>query len=45
MKKVLSHALIVIGAALIVIAIALPIYVLPKGKVIPNDVESYTVTD
>jgi hypothetical protein len=45
MKKVLSHALIVIGAALIVIAIALPIYVLPKGKVIPKDIESYTVTD
>ncbi|AGP29899.1 DUF3068 domain-containing protein [Corynebacterium terpenotabidum] len=45
MKKVLSHALIVIGAALIVIAIALPTYVLPKGKVIPRDIESYTVTD
>lgn len=45
MKKVLSHALIVIGAALIVIAIALPIYVLPKGKVIPKDIESYTVTN
>ncbi|WP_297008098.1 porin PorA family protein, partial [uncultured Corynebacterium sp.] len=45
MKKVLSHALIVIGAALIVIAVALPVYVLPKGKVIPKDIESYTVTD
>lgn len=45
MKKVLSHALIVLGAALIVIALALPVYVLPKGKVIPKDIESYTVTD
>jgi len=45
MKKVLSHALIVIGAALIAIALALPVYVLPKGKVMPKDIESYTVTN
>ncbi|WP_130840717.1 DUF3068 domain-containing protein [Corynebacterium neomassiliense] len=45
MKKVLSHALIVVGAALIAVALALPVYVLPKGKVLPKDIESYTVTN
>lgn len=45
MKRVFSHAFIVIGAALLAIAVALPIYVLPKGKVMPKDIESYTVTN
>ena len=44
MKKVLSHVAIVLGAALLVIALALPMYVVPKGKVIPKDIESATVT-
>lgn len=44
MKKVFSHLAIILGAALLVIALALPIYVLPKGKVIPKDIESATVT-
>jgi hypothetical protein len=44
MKKVLSHVAIILGAALLVIALALPMYVVPKGKVIPKDIESTTVT-
>ncbi|MGP9724435.1 DUF3068 domain-containing protein [Corynebacterium sp. AOP40-9SA-29] len=44
MKKVFSHLAILLGAALLVIALALPNYVLPKGKVIPKDIESATVT-
>lgn len=44
MKKVLSHVAIILGAALLVIALALPMYVVPKGKVIPKDIESATVT-
>ncbi|MGP9622151.1 MULTISPECIES: DUF3068 domain-containing protein [unclassified Corynebacterium] len=44
MKKVFSHLAIILGAALLVIALAQPIYVLPKGKVIPKDIESATVT-
>lgn len=44
MKKVFSHLAIILGAALLVLALALPIYVLPKGKVIPKDIESATVT-
>ncbi|MCJ7857196.1 DUF3068 domain-containing protein [Corynebacterium kalidii] len=44
MKKVFSHLAIILGAALLVIALALPTYVLPKGKVIPKDIESATVT-
>lgn len=44
MKKVFSHVAIILGAALLVIALAVPLYVLPKGKVIPKDIESATVT-
>ncbi|MGP9759101.1 DUF3068 domain-containing protein [Corynebacterium sp. AOP12-C2-36] len=44
MKKVFSHLAIILGAALLVIALAQPLYVLPKGKVIPKDIESATVT-
>lgn len=44
MKKVFSHLAIILGAALLVIALALPIYVVPQGKVIPKDIESATVT-
>ncbi|HIW91049.1 MAG TPA: DUF3068 domain-containing protein [Candidatus Corynebacterium avicola] len=44
MKKVLSHVAIILGAALLVLALALPMYVVPKGKIIPKDIESATVT-
>lgn len=41
MKKILSYVLIILGAAALVLAIALPTYVVPKGKVIPlNTVSS-----
>ncbi|MBC2681420.1 DUF3068 domain-containing protein [Corynebacterium anserum] len=41
MKKILSFALIFLGTASLVFAIALPTYVVPKGKVIPlNTVSS-----
>lgn len=45
MKKILSYVLIVLGAALLVFAIALPTYVVPKGKTIPLNTVSSTGTD
>lgn len=45
MKKVISSILTLVGAALLVFAIALPTYVVPKGKVIPLDVVSLTPTE
>lgn len=44
MKKAFSHASIVLGSALLVIALALPIYVVPKGKVVPKDFDYYSVS-
>ena len=37
MKRILSSVAIVLGVALLVFAIALPTYVVPKGKVLPLD--------
>lgn len=45
MKKVISYIAILLGAALLVFAIALPTYVVPKGKVLPLDVVSTTPTE
>lgn len=45
MKKVLSSLLIILGAAMLIFAIALPTYVVPKGKVLPKDIVSTTGTD
>ena len=45
MKKILSYALIILGAAALVFAIALPTYVVPKGKVIPLNTVSSSGTD
>ncbi len=45
MKKTLSHAAIIIGAALIVMAILLPAFLVPKLKSIPLDTVSTTITD
>ncbi len=44
MKKVLSAVLAALGAALLVLGIALPTYVIPKGKVLPLDLVSTTGT-
>ena len=45
MKKVVSSLLIILGAAMLIFAIALPTYVVPKGKVLPKDIVSTTSTD
>ena len=45
MKKVVSSLLIILGAAMLIFAIALPTYVVPKGKVLPKDIVSTTGTD
>lgn len=45
MRKTISLISIVLGAALLVFAIALPTYVVPKGKVLPLDVVSTTSTE
>lgn len=44
MKKFFSYIAVLLGAALLVFAIALPTYVVPKGKVLPLDVVSTTGT-
>lgn len=44
MKKILSAVLAAIGAALLVLGIALPTYIVPKGKVLPLNVVSTTGT-
>lgn len=44
MKRILSSVAIVLGVALLVFAIALPTYVVPKGKVLPLDLVSTTGT-
>lgn len=45
MKKTLRHALIIIGAALIIIAVLLPTFLVPRLRVIPLDTVSDTVTE
>ena len=45
MKKILAMVLAFLGAAALVFAIALPTYVVPKGKVIPLNSVSTTGTD
>lgn len=45
MKKILSFALIFLGTAALVFAIALPTYVVPKGKVIPLNTVSSSGTE
>src|SRR5699024_2010587 len=45
MRRTISLIWIVLGAALLVVAIALPTYVVPKGKVMPLDVVSTTNTE
>lgn len=45
MKKAVSSVLTLLGAALLVFAIALPTYVVPKGKVFPTDIVSTTPTE
>lgn len=45
MKKILSYVLIVLGAAALVLAIALPTYVVPKGKILPLNLVSTTGTN
>lgn len=44
MKRTLGHALIIIGAALIVIAVLLPTFLVPRLRVIPLDTVSDTIT-
>lgn len=44
MKKALSQALIALGSAFLVVALALPMYVVPKGKVVPKDFDYYSVS-
>lgn len=44
-KKALSHIAIIVGAALIVIAVLLPTFLVPKLKSLPLDTKSTTVTD
>ncbi|WP_035012191.1 DUF3068 domain-containing protein [Corynebacterium jeikeium] len=44
MKRILSSVAIVLGVAMLVFAIALPTYVVPKGKVLPLDLVSTTGT-
>lgn len=45
MRKAISLIAIVLGVALLVFAIALPTYVVPKGKILPLDVVSTTKTE
>lgn len=45
MKKVFAYISILLGAAMLVLAIALPTYVVPKGKVLPLDLVSNTKTN
>lgn len=45
MKRTLGHALIIIGAALIVIAVLLPTFLVPRLRVIPLDTVSDTNTE
>lgn len=45
MKRTLGHALIIIGAALIVIAVLLPTFLVPRLRVIPLDTVSDTITE
>lgn len=44
-KRTLAHAMIIIGAALIVIAVLLPTFLVPNLRVIPLDLTSRTVTN
>lgn len=44
MKRILTHAALVVGVALLVLAFALPAFVLPAGKVVPKDIDSYSAT-
>lgn len=44
-RKTLSHLMIIIGAALVIIAVLLPTFLVPKLKVIPLDTVSTTITD
>lgn len=44
-KRTLSHLMIIIGAALIIIAVLLPTFLVPRLKVIPLDTKSTTVTE
>ncbi|MFC3850599.1 DUF3068 domain-containing protein [Corynebacterium hansenii] len=44
-KRSLAHLMIIIGAALIVIAVLLPTFLVPRLKVIPLDTVSTTVTE
>lgn len=44
-KRTISHLMIIIGAALIVIAVLLPTFLVPRLKVIPLDTVSTTVTE
>lgn len=44
-KRTLAHLMIIIGAALIVIAVLLPTFLVPRLKVIPLDTVSTTVTE
>lgn len=45
MKRTLGHALILIGAALVVIAVLLPTFLVPRLRVIPLDTVSDTHTE
>ena len=44
-KKTFAHLAIIIGAALIVIAVLMPTFLVPRLKVIPLDTISTTVTE
>lgn len=44
-KRTLAHLMVIIGAALIVIAVLLPTFLVPRLKVIPLDTVSTTVTE
>ncbi|HHU45356.1 MAG TPA: DUF3068 domain-containing protein [Actinomycetales bacterium] len=44
-RKTLSHLMLIIGAALVVIAVLLPTFLVPKFKVIPLDTVSTSVTE
>ena len=44
MKRILTHTALVVGVALLVLAFALPAVVLPAGKVIPKDIDTYVAT-
>jgi hypothetical protein len=44
MKRILTHTALVVGVALLVLAYALPAFVLPAGKVVPKDIDNYSAT-